>query len=71
MMKATLSWSRRRTKISSYAFYECRSLKEINIPDSVTSIGMECFLGCRALKKISFGKNVKKLGMVHSVNVTL
>ena len=36
------------TSISAYAFENCSSLTSINIPNSVTSIGMSAFNGCPA-----------------------
>ena len=38
------------TKISAYAFYKCKGLTSITIPDSVTSIGNFAFEGCDSLK---------------------
>lgn len=32
------------------AFYDCRGLTQITLPDSVTKIGMGAFYGCTALK---------------------
>ena len=41
------------TKISDYAFYNCTSLTEIVIPDSVTSIGDYAFYNCTSLTKVN------------------
>lgn len=38
--------------ISSYAFYNCKKLSEINIPSSVSVIGERAFRGCAALREI-------------------
>ena len=37
------------------------SLKEINIPDSVTNIGMRAFGGCINLKKLIIPESVKEI----------
>ena len=34
------------TNISSYAFFECRTMTSISIPESVTEIGRSCFEWC-------------------------
>lgn len=38
--------------IGSEAFYDCKILNEVSIPDSVEEIWMSAFLDCTALKKI-------------------
>lgn len=40
------------TSIANKAFYKCSGLTEINIPDSVTSIGIYAFYGCNNLESI-------------------
>ena len=42
------------TEISSYTFYDCRSLTSITIPSSVTSIGTSAFYKCGSLTSIVF-----------------
>lgn len=42
------------TSIGDNAFYNCRSLTSINIPNSVTSIGYGAFAGCSSLTKAEF-----------------
>ena len=44
--------------ICDWAFYGCRSLSEIVISSSVTSIGDRAFYGCFSLKYISIPKSV-------------
>ncbi len=46
------------TKIRSYAFYNCASLKSIEISTSVTEIGSEVFYNCASLESIKIPENV-------------
>ncbi len=48
--------------ISPYAFFNCSSLTEISLPDSVKSIGSDAFTYCSALKTVSLGKGLKNIG---------
>ena len=41
------------TKISRYAFYNCKSLKSVVIPNSVISIEKDAFSGCSSLVSIT------------------
>ena len=50
------------TLINSYAFYDCTSLKEVTIPNSVTEIGDSAFLGCKSLTKVTIPDSVTKIG---------
>ena len=50
------------THISWSAFYNCDSLTEIVIPDSVTSIGSGAFWGCDSLTEIIIPDSVTSIG---------
>ncbi len=49
------------TEIGYRAFYECRNLKEIIIPDSVTEIGEYAFYSCNGLRTIQIPNSIKRL----------
>ena len=38
--------------LGNYAFFECESLKEIDLPEGLTSIGVRAFYGCTSLWSI-------------------
>lgn len=41
------------TKINSFAFAECKSIKEVYVPNSIVEIGLSAFSGCSSLEKIT------------------
>ena len=50
------------TVIGEKAFYECYSLKSVDLPDSVTSIEKNAFSGCISLTSITIPDKVKSSG---------
>ncbi len=50
------------TGIGQYAFYECRDLISIEIPDYVTSIGTYAFYYCNSLSSITFPEYLISVG---------
>ena len=50
------------TSIGDKAFFICRRLTSITIPDSVTNIGDDAFGGCDGLTSITIGNGVTKIG---------
>lgn len=51
------------TRINNFAFADCIGLAEINIPDSVNSIGASAFLGCKGLLEIAIPNGVSDIKM--------
>ena len=52
----------RVTKIDREAFYNCKFLNSIEIPDSVISIGTQAFYNCESLTSIKIGNSVTSIG---------
>ena len=50
------------TSIGGGAFYECRSLTSIEIPNSVTSISYSAFRDCTSLKEVILSPSVETIG---------
>jgi hypothetical protein len=50
------------TKISEYAFYDCSSLKSIDLPSSITSINEQAFKNCGALVSVSLSSSLTTIG---------
>ena len=48
--------------IGSYAFYSCRNLKSIQIPENVTTIGTAAFRECFKLKDVYLNSKIKSIG---------
>ncbi|MCR5707567.1 MAG: leucine-rich repeat domain-containing protein [Ruminococcus sp.] len=45
------------------AFYECSTLKHIDLPDTLIKIGHHCFYACSALEEINVPESVTDIGM--------
>ena len=50
------------TTIGDYAFYNCKALTSVTIPDSVTTIGGAAFGSCGALTSVTIPDSVTKIG---------
>ena len=49
------------TTIGDNAFYDCKSLTSITIPNSVTTIGKYAFSGCKGLTSVTIGNSVTNI----------
>ena len=47
------------TSIGKNAFFDCKSLTSITLPDSIKSIGFGAFMSCESLAKITLPDSVK------------
>ena len=50
------------TSIGDYAFYGCKGLTSIVIPEGVISIGSGTFAGCSSLSEIEIGADMVYIG---------
>lgn len=50
------------TSIGAMAFYHCRIIDSVTMPDTVTAIGDRAFMGCYELKTIDVSENVVSIG---------
>ena len=50
------------TSIGYEAFYRCKSLTSVEIPNSVTSIGSSAFEDCKSLTSVEIGNSVTSIG---------
>ena len=54
--------TRKVTSIGSNAFYDCKGLTSVTIPNSVTSIGNGAFAGCYGLTSVTIPNSVTSIG---------
>ncbi len=54
--------TRRVIFITDHAFYLCRGLTSVTIPNSVTAIGNEAFEGCSGLTSVTIPDSVTAIG---------
>ena len=60
--KGTIIFNADVTSIGERAFYDCRNLTSINIPESVTSIGDYAFYWCHSLTTVDIPESVTSIG---------
>ena len=51
------------TKLQTYAFYGCESLKTVTIPDTVTTVGGYVFRNCTNLEEVYFNATTENVGL--------
>ncbi len=49
------------TGFAQFAFAQCDKLKEVTLPDSLTSFGMQTFWGCKNLEKVTLPSKLKNV----------
>ena len=54
--------TRKVTRIGEYAFFQCRGLTSVTIPNSITSIGKYAFQECSSLTSITIPNSVTSIG---------
>lgn len=50
------------TNIGDNAFYNCRDMAQVYIPNSVTKIGKSSFYGCQVLEAVTLSDNITSIG---------
>ena len=50
------------TKINDEAFYNCKNIEQIRLPDSIKIIGNSAFSNCTNLKEIQFSNSLEEIG---------
>lgn len=48
-------------KITKRAFEHCQSIKRVELPNCITSIGSEAFFSCEAINRVTIGNGVKQI----------
>ena len=61
LTSVTFAENSQLTTIGEFAFYQCTSLKSIDIPDSVTIIGEQAFNSCSSLESVEISENATQL----------
>jgi hypothetical protein len=59
------------TKIKEHAFYSIKTLTSVELPNSVTSIGLQAFYQCSSLRSVTIGNSVKSIGNSAFMNCKL
>ena len=48
--------------IGNQSFTRCTALPSLDLPDTVTSLGVQCFFGATSLRDVSIGTGLKSMG---------
>ena len=49
--------------IQDFALYNCKNIRSIRLPESISSIGVRAFSGCKKLEEINFPSSLTSIGM--------
>ena len=52
------------THIGDYAFYNCRKLAEVSLPEGLLTLGIGAFLNCKAVERMELPESLTELGPV-------
>lgn len=61
LTSVTFAENSKLTTIGEFAFYQCTSLTNIDIPDSVTTIEQQAFNSCSSLESVEISENATQL----------
>ena len=58
----TVTLDKRLQRVGNYAFVDCRSIANLDLPQNLRSIGTAAFAGCTGLKKLTFPQKLTNIG---------
>lgn len=58
------------TRIGAYAFYECKTLKSVTLPEGITKIGDSAFAHCSSLTSMTFPDSLTTIDVAAFYNCT-
>jgi len=61
LVTLTFATNGKLTELGSSCFYQCTSLKKVDLPDNITTMGTSVFSGCTALEEVTLPAALKEL----------